>query len=46
MHALRSGGKPMQRDELVAYLDTYLQVKEIEGISNNGLQVEGKKACN
>jgi dinuclear metal center YbgI/SA1388 family protein len=31
----------MQRDELVAYLDTYLQLKEIEDASNNGLQVEG-----
>ena len=46
MHALRSGGQPIQRDELVAYLETYLQVKKIEDISNNGLQVEGKKACN
>jgi dinuclear metal center YbgI/SA1388 family protein len=31
----------MQRDELVAYLDDYLQVKTIEDRSNNGLQVEG-----
>lgn len=31
----------MQRDELVAYLDTYLRIKEIEDRSNNGLQVEG-----
>lgn len=31
----------MKRDELVAYLDTYLQVKAIEDSSNNGLQVEG-----
>jgi dinuclear metal center YbgI/SA1388 family protein len=31
----------MQRDELVAYLDTYLQIKDIEDASNNGLQVEG-----
>lgn len=31
----------MKRDELVAYLDLYLQVKTIEDSSNNGLQVEG-----
>jgi dinuclear metal center YbgI/SA1388 family protein len=31
----------MKRDELVAYLDDYLQVKAIEDRSNNGLQVEG-----
>lgn len=31
----------MKRDELVAYLDDYLQVKTIEDRSNNGLQVEG-----
>jgi dinuclear metal center YbgI/SA1388 family protein len=31
----------MKRDELVAYLDFYLQVKTIEDSSNNGLQVEG-----
>jgi len=46
MHGLRSGEQPIQRDELVADLDTYLQVEEIEDISSNGLQVEGKKACN
>ena len=32
-----------QRDELVAYLDTYLRIREIEDLSNNGLQVEGAK---
>jgi dinuclear metal center YbgI/SA1388 family protein len=31
----------MRRDELVAYLDDYLQVESIEDQSNNGLQVEG-----
>lgn len=31
----------MQRDELVAYLDAYLQTGVIEDASNNGLQVEG-----
>ena len=31
----------MKRDELVSYLDEYLQVKEIEDSSNNGLQVGG-----
>lgn len=31
----------MKRDELVTYLDTYLQIKTIEDASNNGLQVEG-----
>lgn len=31
----------MKRDELVEYLDDYLQVKTIEDQSNNGLQVEG-----
>jgi dinuclear metal center YbgI/SA1388 family protein len=31
----------MKRDELVTYLDTYLQIKTIEDSSNNGLQVEG-----
>lgn len=31
----------MKRDDLVAYLDDYLQVKTIEDSSNNGLQVEG-----
>jgi dinuclear metal center YbgI/SA1388 family protein len=31
----------MKRDELVAYLDDYLQVQSIEDSSNNGLQVEG-----
>ncbi|MGD2206088.1 MAG: Nif3-like dinuclear metal center hexameric protein, partial [Anaerolineae bacterium] len=31
----------MNRDELVAYLDDYLQVSAIEDKSNNGLQVEG-----
>ncbi len=31
----------MQRDELVAYLDDYLRVREIEDASQNGLQVEG-----
>ena len=31
----------MERDELVTYLDTYLQVETIEDSSNNGLQVEG-----
>ncbi len=31
----------MKRDELVAYLDAFLRIKEIEDSSNNGLQVEG-----
>jgi dinuclear metal center YbgI/SA1388 family protein len=31
----------MKRDELVAYLDEYLRVAEIEDSSQNGLQVEG-----
>ncbi|MGD8466496.1 MAG: Nif3-like dinuclear metal center hexameric protein [Anaerolineae bacterium] len=31
----------MKRDELVSYLDEYLQVKTIQDRSNNGLQVEG-----
>jgi dinuclear metal center YbgI/SA1388 family protein len=31
----------MKRNDLVAYLDDYLQVKTIEDSSNNGLQVEG-----
>jgi dinuclear metal center YbgI/SA1388 family protein len=31
----------MKRDELVTYLDNYLQIRTIEDISNNGLQVEG-----
>lgn len=31
----------MNRDDLVAYLDDYLQTKTIEDSSNNGLQVEG-----
>lgn len=31
----------MKRDDLVAYLDDYLQVKTIEDRANNGLQVEG-----
>ena len=31
----------MKRDELVTYLDDYLQVEAIEDTSNNGLQVEG-----
>ena len=31
----------MKRDDLVVYLDEYLQVKTIEDQSNNGLQVEG-----
>lgn len=31
----------MKRDELVAYLDDYLQIKTIEDDSNNGLQVAG-----
>lgn len=31
----------MKRDELVTYLDAYLQVETIEDSSNNGLQVEG-----
>jgi dinuclear metal center YbgI/SA1388 family protein len=37
----------MKRDDLVSYLDEYLQVKTIEDSSNNGLQVEGTEevAC-
>ena len=31
----------MKRDELIAYLDETLRVKEIEDSSQNGLQVEG-----
>lgn len=31
----------MKRDELIAYLDGYLRVDEIEDASQNGLQVEG-----
>ena len=31
----------MKRNELVTYLDDFLQVKTIEDSSNNGLQVEG-----
>ena len=31
----------MKRDELVSYLDEYLQVKVIQDKSNNGLQIEG-----
>lgn len=31
----------MQRDELVAYLDEFLRIREIEDTSQNGLQVEG-----
>jgi dinuclear metal center YbgI/SA1388 family protein len=31
----------MKRNELVAYLDTYLRVKEITDNSQNGLQVQG-----
>ena len=31
----------MNRDELVSYLDDYLDIKEIEDDSQNGLQVEG-----
>jgi dinuclear metal center YbgI/SA1388 family protein len=31
----------MRRDDLVAHLDTYLQIRDIEDSSNNGLQVEG-----
>jgi dinuclear metal center YbgI/SA1388 family protein len=31
----------MQRSDLVAYLDEYLRVPEVEDVSNNGLQVEG-----
>lgn len=31
----------MNRDELTAYLDDYLQIKTIKDSSNNGLQVEG-----
>jgi dinuclear metal center YbgI/SA1388 family protein len=33
--------KNVERDDLVAYLDDYLQVKTIRDASNNGLQVEG-----
>jgi dinuclear metal center YbgI/SA1388 family protein len=31
----------MKRDDLVAYLDEYLQIATIQDSSNNGLQVEG-----
>lgn len=31
----------MERDQLVAYLDEYLRVRDIEDTSQNGLQVEG-----
>jgi dinuclear metal center YbgI/SA1388 family protein len=31
----------VERDDLVAYLDDYLQVRTISDVSNNGLQVEG-----
>jgi dinuclear metal center YbgI/SA1388 family protein len=31
----------MKQDELVSYLDEYLQIRAIEDSSNNGLQVEG-----
>jgi dinuclear metal center YbgI/SA1388 family protein len=31
----------MNRDDLVAYLDNFLQTKDIDDKSNNGLQVEG-----
>lgn len=31
----------MKRDELAAYLDSYLQIKTIEDSSDKGLQVEG-----
>lgn len=31
----------MNRNELVAYLDDYLHIRDIEDRSNNGLQVEG-----
>ena len=31
----------MKRDELVAYVDEYLRVREIDDRSQNGLQVEG-----
>ena len=31
----------MKRDELVAHLDEYLKIRDIEDKSNNGLQVEG-----
>lgn len=37
----RTGEQWMKRDELVTYLDTYLQVESIADSSNNGLQVEG-----
>jgi len=33
----------MKRDELIAYLDEYLRVNEIEDTSQNGLQVEGSE---
>jgi dinuclear metal center YbgI/SA1388 family protein len=33
----------MNRDELVDYLDEYLQIRAIEDISDNGLQVEGRE---
>lgn len=34
---------PMDRDELVAYLDGYLRVREFQDLSLNGLQVEGRR---
>lgn len=40
-HLNSNGDRKLQRDELVHYLDDYLQVKTIKDISNNGLQVEG-----
>lgn len=36
----------MKRDDLVAYLDEYLQIESITDISNNGLQVEGSDEVN
>ncbi len=36
----------MKRDELVSYLDDYLQIKTIQDDSNNGLQVEGAEEVN
>jgi dinuclear metal center YbgI/SA1388 family protein len=33
----------MKRDDLVAYLDEYLQIATIQDTSNNGLQVEGSE---
>jgi dinuclear metal center YbgI/SA1388 family protein len=40
-YTLFLSGGDMKRDDLVAYLDGYLQVAAIEDRSNNGLQVEG-----